>query len=119
MKLIRKNVFHIFTVMTFSGLLFHCRESPDTLGWGILFLLIILNAVFFIFKKPISMISWITILVGILGIIMCMPEIISSGISYLQGTTETQLQDAWTYHPAWYFMATIFFSFFQIIKLIR
>lgn len=119
MKLIRQNVFHIFTVITFSGLLFHSRESTDTLGWGLLFLLIMLNAIFFILKKPISMISWITIVVGILGMIMCLPELLSGTIDYLKGTSDTKLRDAWTYHPAWYFTTTIFFSFFQIVKLIR
>ncbi len=119
MKLVRQNVFHILTVMTFSGLLFHSRHSPDTLGWTILFFLIILNAVFFIFKRPISIISWITIVIGILGIIMCLPGIISDGMNYFQASPTTQLRDAWTFYPASYFMVTVFFSFFQIIKLIR
>ncbi len=119
MNLIRKNIFHILTVMLFAGLIFHSRQSPDTLGWMVLFLLVIFNAVLFILKKPISMISWFAIVIGILGALMTMPALIKTGMQYMTDHTGTGMSEIWAFNPAIYFMTTILFSLLQIVRLMR
>lgn len=119
MHLLRKNIFHIFTVLLFAGLIVHSRQSPDTLGWMVLFLLVIFNAVLFILKKPISMISWFAIVIGILGTIMTMPALIKIGIEYISDNSGSEISETWAFEPAIYFMTTILFSLMQIVRLMR
>ena len=119
MNLFRKNVFHIFTLTLFMGLLVHCWYNPDTLGWAVLFLLIMLNAVLFIIHKPVSMISWITIVIGILGILMSIPDIISSGIRYFNDQPAGTTPGDQSFPPALYFSISTLFSFLQIHRIIR
>lgn len=119
MNLIRQNVFHIFTLALFSGLLVHSWYNPDPLGWAILFLLINLNAVLFILSKPLTMISWITIVVGILGILMSTPQLISIGIDYVGGVSDAGPANHQTIRSALYFTLSAIFSFLQIHRIIR
>ena len=119
MNLFRKNVFHIFTLALFAGLMVHSWFNPDTLGWAILFLLIMSNAVLFIIHKPVTMISWITIVIGILGILMSVPELISSGIRYLNEQTVAVNSGEQSFRPALYFSISTLFSFLQIHRIIR
>lgn len=119
MNLIRKNVFHIFTLTLFAVLLVHSWYIPDTLGWAFLFLLIMLNAALFILHKPVSMISWITIIVGILGLLMSMPELVSMVIDYLSSKTDGVQSDLQALRPALYFTISTMFSFLQILRIIR
>lgn len=119
MNLIRQNVFHIFTLILFSGLLVHSWYNPDPLGWAILFLLINLNAVLFILSKPLTMISWITIVVGILGVLMSTPQLISMCFDYLGGVSEAEPASDETIRSSLYFTLSAIFSFLQIHRIIR
>lgn len=119
MNLIRQNVFHIFTLTLFSGLLVHSWSNPAPLGWAILFLLINFNAVLFIFSKPLTMISWVTIVVGILGVLMSTPQLITIGFDYLGGTQDAESASDETIRSALYFSLAAIFSFLQIHRVIR
>jgi len=82
-------------------------------------MLVIVNAVLFILKKPVSMISWFAIVIGILGILMTMPALIKVGIEYMTESANTRPSELWAFHPAIYFMATILFSLLQILRLLK
>lgn len=119
MNLIRHNIFHIVTVLLFTGLIFHSSQSSDALGWSALFILIIFNAVLFILKKPLSMISWFVIVIGILGLLMCLPYLFTAGIEYFKGKSVTGIRPANLLETVGYFFTSLVFSLFQIRRLIR
>ena len=118
MNLIRQNVFHIFTRALFTGMLVHSWYNPDALGWTILFLLINLNAVLFILSRPRAMIAWVTILVGILGLLMSTPQLVSIGIDHMGGKPDLPKDSAETIRSAIYFTVSALFSFLQIHRII-
>src|SRR5690606_42061197 len=110
MNLFRKNVLHIFTLTLFTGLLVHSWFNPDTLGWAVLFTLIMSNAVLFIIHKPVSMISLITIVIGILGILMSISDIISSCIRYFNDQSTGTSPGEQPFIPSLYFSISTPFS---------
>lgn len=119
MHLFRRKIFHFITISLFTGLFIHSWDSQDVLGWAILFLLIILNAILFIVARPVSMLSWITIVVGILGIIMSLPELVATGMEYLEGSPDKNRSGMESCQSALYFTVSAIFSYLQLHRTFR
>lgn len=119
MQPIRQNALHIVTLLLFTGLLVHCTRQPHHLGWVVLFLMIELNAFLFILYKPFTTIAWITIMVGILGLIMSTPQLVSLAMEHIKGEPHPGKDRLEIIRSAVYFSASALFSFIQINRIIR
>lgn len=94
------------------------RHHPDSVIWTLLLLAIMINALLFMTDRGILFISWLAMIIGILGMIMSLPPLLEW--SFLQIRESTPQVIPFTGIQSFlYFLVTIFFSAIQAFRLFQ
>lgn len=115
---IQHNKIHILTILFCAGLMIWIRHHPDSIVWMLLFLSIAINAVLFMTGHGILFISWLAMIIGILGIIMSLPHLWEWSFLQIRESAPAAIPFVGI-QSLLYFLATIFFSAVQAFRLFQ